>query len=275
MLKLRIFTALGMAVIFVICLYSFSAHIFAVILVPLILLAGWEWSNLAGIESAPYKSVFLLLLFSGLAIAGRSLNFFGEIDLQSGQYWLIAALGLWLVNFIFLWCYPTGSRLWSWPPILALNGLLLLLFTWLAVVVILAQPYGDGLLFLGIGVVVFADIGGYFGGKALGKRQLAPHVSPGKTWEGFVCGLVIQIPLFVGLVLAAPSTMSAGAIALLIFPVALISVFGDLFESMLKRQSGLKDSSQLLPGHGGILDRIDGVMAGLPLFALLLLSWPR
>ena len=141
-------------------------------------------------------------------------------------------------------------------------------------VLILAQSNGEVLLLLGIGVVVFADVGGYFGGKIFGRRQLAPQVSPGKTWEGFACGIALQIPILMLLVLSPALAMPVGTAALLVFPVALISVFGDLFESMLKRSSGLKDSSSLLPGHGGLLDRMDGVMAGLPLFALLLLTRP-
>ena len=274
MLKLRIFTALAMATTFLLCLHYLSAHVFAVLLVPVLLLAGWEWSNLAGLQSAQSKALYLLLLFLSLASAGSSVNFFAEINLEFGIQLMAAALGLWLLNFVFLWSYPTTSAIWSRPLLLALNGLLLLVFTWLAVVLILAQTNGNLFLLLGIGVIVFADVGGYFGGKIFGRRQLAPQVSPGKTWEGFACGIAIQIPIFVLLVQSPALAMPVETAALLVFPVALISVFGDLFESMLKRSSGLKDSSRLLPGHGGLLDRIDGVMAGLPLFAWLLLTRP-
>ena len=274
MLKLRIFTALAMAIIFVLCLHYLSAHVFAVLLVPVLLLAGWEWSNLARLQSAFSKALYLLLLFLSLAAAGSSVNFFAEINLEVGKQLMATALGLWLLNFVFLWSYPTARAIWSRPLLLALNGLLLLVFTWLAVVLILAQSNGALLLLLGIGVIVFADVGGYFGGKIFGRRQLAPRVSPGKTWEGFACGIAIQIPILMLLVLSPALAMSVETAALLVFPVALISVFGDLFESMLKRSSGLKDSSSLLPGHGGLLDRMDGVMAGLPLFALLLLTRP-
>ena len=274
MLKLRIFTALALATTFLLCLYYLSAHVFAVLLVPVLLLAGWEWSNLARLRSALSKALYLLLLFLSLAAAGSSVNFFAEINLEVGKQLMAAALGLWLLNIVFLWSYPTALTLWSKPLLLALNGLLLLIFTWLAVVLILAQSNGELLLLLGIGVVVFADVGGYFGGKIFGRRQLAPQVSPGKTWEGFACGIALQIPILMLLVLSPALAMPVGTAALLVFPVALISVFGDLFESMLKRSSGLKDSSSLLPGHGGLLDRMDGVMAGLPLFALLLLTRP-
>lgn len=274
MLKLRIFTALAMAAGFLLCLHYLSAHVFAVLLVPVLLLAGWEWSNLAGLQSAQSKALYLLLLFLSLAVAGSRVNFFAEIDLEVGRQLMVGALGLWLLNFVFLWSYPTALVIWSRPLLLALNGLFLLIFTWLAVVLILAQAKGQLFLLLGIGVIVFADVAGYFGGKIFGRRQLAPQVSPGKTWEGFACGIAIQIPIFVWLVQSPMLAMPVETAALLVFPVALISVFGDLFESMLKRSSGLKDSSRVLPGHGGLLDRIDGVMAGLPLFAWLLLTRP-
>ena len=124
---------------------------------------------------------------------------------------------------------------------------------------------------LAILVVVLADLGGYFAGNFLGRHKLAALVSPGKTWEGFLGGLVLQVVLILILKIGFP-TLSVVDLTILIIPVALSSVVGDLFESMLKRHSGVKDSSSLLPGHGGVLDRIDGVMAALPMFWVLLLQ---
>jgi phosphatidate cytidylyltransferase len=128
---------------------------------------------------------------------------------------------------------------------------------------------GAWLLLLAIAIIVLADVGGYIAGNLLGKHKLAPIISPGKTWEGFAGGLLLQLPLIAALLWLLPDTEIKNWL-ILVFPVALYSVLGDLFESMVKRQSGVKDSSQLLPGHGGVLDRIDGIMAGMPLFALLL-----
>src|SRR5690606_18739088 len=116
-----------------------------------------------------------------------------------------------------------------------------------------------------------ADVGAYFAGKTFGKRKLAPKVSPGKSWEGFFGGLATS--LLLTLVVGLQQGWQSGALLLCLGGAALVvagSVIGDLTESMFKRQSGIKDSSNLLPGHGGVLDRIDSLTAAIPLFAVLL-----
>jgi phosphatidate cytidylyltransferase len=138
------------------------------------------------------------------------------------------------------------------------------------VVSILASDYARWGLLVGVIIVVLADVGGFVAGKLFGKHKLAPLVSPGKTWEGFLGGMIFQLILIVGLAVYLPPEISIVKLSLLVFPVALYSVVGDLFESMIKRNSGVKDSGALLPGHGGVLDRIDGIMAALPLYALVL-----
>jgi phosphatidate cytidylyltransferase len=178
-------------------------------------------------------------------------------------------VGLWAIIFLWIQGYPSSAILWSPKPVLGLIGLLLLVATWAAVASILHADNGAWLLLLAIAIIVLADVGGYIAGNLLGKHKLAPIISPGKTWEGFAGGLLLQLPLIAALLWLLPDTEIKNWL-ILVFPVALYSVLGDLFESMVKRQSGVKDSSQLLPGHGGVLDRIDGIMAGMPLFALLL-----
>ncbi|MBP5101982.1 phosphatidate cytidylyltransferase, partial [Pseudomonas protegens] len=116
-----------------------------------------------------------------------------------------------------------------------------------------------------------ADIGAYFSGKAFGKRKLAPQVSPGKSWEGVYGGLALSLVITAVVGLVRDWTLGQMILALLgAAIVVFISVVGDLTESMFKRQSGIKDSSNLLPGHGGVLDRIDSLTAAIPVFAVLL-----
>jgi phosphatidate cytidylyltransferase len=178
-------------------------------------------------------------------------------------------VAFWAIIFLWLQGYPTSSILWSPKPVMALIGLILLVSTWLAIVTILMMQNGKWLLGLAITTVVLADVGGYVVGKLFGRHKLAPTISPGKTWEGLMGGLLFQLLLIAALKILLPDT-DLLKLALLIIPVGLISVVGDLFESMIKRQRGVKDSSALLPGHGGVLDRLDGVMAAMPLFLVIL-----
>jgi len=139
----------------------------------------------------------------------------------------------------------------------------------LALASIISLENGRYLLLLAMAIIILADIGGYIAGNLFGRHKLAPTISPGKTWEGLLGGLALQVLLIMGL-LTYISEINWLNLCLLVFPVALSSVIGDLFESMLKRHRGIKDSSNLLPGHGGFLDRLDGVMAALPLFFVIL-----
>jgi phosphatidate cytidylyltransferase len=156
------------------------------------------------------------------------------------------------------------------PGVLAL-GLACLLLAWLAVVWLHAQPNGHGLLLSLLVLVWLADSAAYFAGRAFGKRKLAPMISPGKTLAGLAGALLAAVLLGAGL---SQADLIAGqgmlAMALLYLVVALVSVAGDLAESAVKRQAGVKDSGQLLPGHGGVLDRIDSLIAAAPVFAALL-----
>jgi phosphatidate cytidylyltransferase len=136
-------------------------------------------------------------------------------------------------------------------------------------VVIRSSPDGSNWMLWMVLLVAFADIGAYFTGRRFGRRKLAPEVSPGKTWEGFWGG-VLTSSLVCGAILVAMGRFNGGWIFIMILLVAL-SVLGDLFESVLKRLRGVKDSGRALPGHGGVLDRIDSAVAVLPYFALILI----
>ena len=151
-------------------------------------------------------------------------------------------------------------------------GLLVLVPTAVACIYIRIQPQGAWLILMVVAVVACADIGAYFSGRAFGKHKLAPAVSPGKSWEGFWGGLGCSMLL--ALVVAHATNGDNWWILLaLVIPTSLASVLGDLVESMIKRHRGLKDSSHILPGHGGLMDRLDSLTAAAPVFALgLMLS---
>jgi phosphatidate cytidylyltransferase len=268
MFKQRVITAVALAAAFLAMLLNLSALAFSLVISLLVVIAGWEWSNLMKLSSAVGKAGYLLLLSLSMAAASHWLGMFERFDQARAQQMFQVAAALWAIIFLWIQGYPSSAILWSSRPILGLLGLLLLTFTWAAVASILHHESGQWLLLLAIAIIALADIGGYLAGNLLGKHKLAPIISPGKTWEGFAGGMSFQLLLIVGLVIVLPDVVLS-SLFILIIPVALYSVLGDLFESMLKRHSGVKDSSQLLPGHGGVLDRIDGIMAALPLFALL------
>lgn len=270
MLRLRIITALCMVAIFLPALFLMPSMLFSIATVPLVLVAGWEWSRLVKIRSVIARIGYLLLIVMTLFAASLWLGLPDTFDPQRAQQLLLVAVGVWA--FIFLWIqgYPSSAILWSARPILGLLGLILLGFTWIAIVTILNYQSGQWLLLLAIVIIVLADVGGFFAGKYFGKHKLAPIISPGKTWEGFVGGLLLEGVLVGSLVWYLSDHVTVLGLSLLVIPVALYSVLGDLFESMIKRHSGVKDSGRLLPGHGGVLDRIDGVMAALPMFGLIL-----
>lgn len=270
MLRLRIITALCMLAVFLPALFFMPPMLFSIATVPLVLAAGWEWGRLAKIRSVAARVGYLLLIVISLFVASYWLGLPDTFDPERAQQLLLVAVGVWA--FIFLWIqgYPSSAILWSARPVLGLLGLILLAFTWIAIVTILDYESGQWLLLLAVVIIALADIGGFFAGKYFGKHKLAPIISPGKTWEGFAGGLVLEVILVGSLVWFMFGNVSVIGLWLLVISVALYSVLGDLFVSMIKRHSGVKDSGQLLPGHGGVLDRIDGVMAGLPMFGLIL-----
>ena len=277
MLKQRLMTAVMLVAGFLLLLFNLDPLWFCVAVVPVVMLAGWEWTNLNAIKTAASKFFYLSALLLSLAGGAFWLNLFNSVDslesldMHRGQQLMLLASILWAIIFLWVQGYPSSAIIWAAKPVLAVLGLLLLVATWLSIVLIIHQPQGQWLLLLAVAIVSLADIGGYVAGNLFGKHKLAPVVSPGKTWEGFFGGLSFQLILIAALMLFMPVGVSLTALLLLIIPVSLYSVLGDLFESMLKRHQGVKDSSQILPGHGGILDRIDGLMAALPLFILLYL----
>jgi len=269
--KQRVITAVILVLGFLGLLFSLSSLHFSLVVAPIVLLAGWEWSNLMGISATRHRLAYITLLALALAAAALILNLFASLDVAMAQNLCLAASILWAVIFLWVQGYPSSAILWSPRPVLGLLGLLLLSFTWVAIALLVHLPHGAWLLLFAVVVVALADIGGYVAGNLFGKHKLAVLVSPGKTWEGFFGGILLQCVLIVLLSQFMPQQITLTMLVALVIPVSLYSVLGDLFESMVKRHSGVKDSGNILPGHGGVLDRIDGLIAALPLFALLFL----
>jgi len=269
MFKQRFATASVLALLFICALVFSSTATFVSCIMLVVLIAGWEWSNLARIESTVGRLSFLLALLLSMLLIASFVGIYNENNFALSYQICFLSVILWAVIFLWLQGYPSSAILWSSKPIMVCLGLFLLASTWLALSAIVSLENGRYLLLLAVSIIVLADVGGYIAGKLFGRHKLAATISPGKTWEGLVGGLILQGCLIAVLVQFF-TDVSLLSLCFLVFPVALSSVIGDLFESMLKRHRGIKDSSNFLPGHGGFLDRLDGVMAALPLFFVIL-----
>ncbi len=228
-------------------------------LLVFVVLAGWEWSRLVG-----FKGVAQVLFCAVLAVV--AVLFYFQFQLQI--IIILAGLLGWLVALALLIRYRQGMSLYRenrW--LLRIAAFLVLVPSWLALVNL--QQQSPFLVLYLIFLVATADSGAYFAGRAWGKHKLAPQLSPGKTIEGVMGGVAgVMLLSLGGYLLLGISGVSPVYFVLLSLVTGLFSVAGDLFESLVKREAGMKDSGSILPGHGGILDRIDGLLAALPLFTL-------
>lgn len=260
MLKQRLLTAAVLLVVLAVLLAAPAIWLDAVLWLAMAA-AGWEWGRLNAATSPWLCGLATLLLAAVLWTAGGNLPIvlWGLVALA----WLLGG-GLVLSRGVARW-----SGLPQWGRLLF--GVLLLAFSWLALVQ--WHALGRNALLSVLALVWAADTGAYAAGRLFGRHKLAPGISPGKTWEGVAGGLVFAL----GGALLVHATLGPGWPALpqllaVALPTVLFSIVGDLFESMIKRQHGAKDSGNLLPGHGGVLDRIDSLTAAAPIF-LLCLSW--
>lgn len=278
MLKQRVITALIMAGLFLGAIFFLHTAALAALFGLLVLAGGWEWSRLAGWESRPARAAFVLVL--GLLLAGLYLHcqLGGEPTRERVQPVLGLACLWWSFALLWIRSYPASAALWSNRFMRSLIGLLILAPAWTAAIYLLSYPRGGILLVVMVLIVASADIGAYFTGKQFGRHKLAPAVSPAKTWEGFwggeACAALVGVLLWLSLP-AQGAHISLPAALIIVLTTAVASVLGDLSVSMVKRESGAKDSGSLLPGHGGILDRLDSLCGAAPVFALglLLAGW--
>jgi len=264
----------------------YFAGFLSLILLPALL----EWGTLMGltrrVQQSAWIACFAIILLVMLLVLTRSMD---SPDAQAAMLFdtrimtILMALAtlFWLWVFLVISRYPRGQQVWEARWKIGLMGIACLLPTWLGLFYLkLLAPSGI-LVFILVALVSVVDIGAYFSGRAWGRKKLAPLLSPGKSWAGFWGGLASCLTLSIGILLwlhFADQTLSAELWILLMacaMLLAVLSVVGDLFESMLKRHRGLKDSGRTLPGHGGVLDRIDSLVAATPVYVLALIMLSR
>ena len=267
MLKTRIFTAICVLLLFLAALFYLSSIFWMAFILALVVIGSWEWSRLA--KFTLFGSI-LYLVFT--ALIGGELLFILSRAVLTNPY-----------STIFLWFYAATFVFWllGAPILLKLNHsvknpILLILTGWLILFPTCLALYQlraiDPFLLLGFMMTVWiSDTAAYFVGRKLGTHKLAPIISPGKTWEG-VAGAIIAVFIYA---LAWNYLIGEKSEVMLLVPLlltlAVLGIIGDLFESLMKRQAGIKNSGNILPGHGGILDRIDALTSTLPVAILAVL----
>jgi phosphatidate cytidylyltransferase len=301
MLAQRIATALVLLAVLVASLASSSVVPFALLMLVMVLAAAWEWGRLSGLEqgaSLALAAAAALVILATIWVGGL------PVDLRPGVAgerldggharvidtpplgWWVAALA-WMAGLALVLRAGVGGWLDASRLLRIVTGLAILVATWWAVVIV--RAFGINFLLSTLVIVWASDIAAYFGGKAwggkvFGPRKLAPSISPGKTWEGAVSGMVGALVVSLSWVLVVDARVPAGHPSLqgllvqrhgwmlmlaAVVVVTIAGILGDLFESLVKRAAGAKDSSRLLPGHGGVLDRVDALLPVLPIAVAL------
>ncbi|MBA6225122.1 MULTISPECIES: phosphatidate cytidylyltransferase [unclassified Colwellia] len=288
MLKQRIITALILAPAAIWAIFYLSLINFAAVMLVVMAIGAWEWGPLMGFANKRRRLAFVAITSILIATLWHFLPLeqlwhAPKLLLEQANIVLWLAVAWWLLSAGLTFLYPRYSAFWSsHRSVRGIFGCLTLIPTWLAFMVLRSSDYqvdsyhGAQLLMFLLLMVWSADVGAYFVGKSIGKRKLLPNVSPGKTLEGFLGGVI-----FACVMVAVAGYIIDWSIAQyrVVIPVTIlittISVLGDLNESMFKRQAGVKDSGTILPGHGGVLDRIDSLTATAPIYALcyVYLGW--
>jgi len=265
MLKQRVLTAIPLAALVIWGILTQPENIIFYSLLVVILISGWEWARLSGVKNAGLRALYAVVITAGA--------FFSQQFISSYPQWINSLLLLvvtgWLVAIYHMFSKGPQPANQSLSVVKLFVGVVALITP--VVALMLVRSESAQWLFYCLSIVWIADVGAYFSGKRYGKNKLAPKLSPGKTREGmygaviataayaFMAGLFFDLKIIEILMLLIISTLAT-----------IISVAGDLFVSLLKREKDLKDTGNILPGHGGILDRIDSVLTSAPLLALLL-----
>lgn len=272
MLKQRVITAAALLLVFFGVLSASQTWVFASFMALVVILAAWEWARLSGFEgvqaiiaSLPVLLVCVLMLLS-------------QRYAEKISFWMFVAMVVWSLCLLLLATYMlhTGISIWKKTPtwLRLTMGWVTLVMAWLAVIHIHAL-FGVVYMLSVLALVWVADIAAYFFGRAFGKRKLAVNISPGKSWEGALGGILGGQVLAFAVAFGAAQypnfytdiQQQYGSVALAFITAGLtgVSIAGDLLESLMKRSMGVKDSSNLLPGHGGMLDRLDALLPVLPM----------
>ena len=272
MLKTRIITALILLLLFLLALFFLPTWGWAALVIVIVMQGVSEWVRLAGFSARGATIYWWFSLFIMSSLVGLEIT---HASHQQGLHLFIYCLSafFWL-NVVPVW-FKSG-RQFRYPLLLGVIGWAVLIPTGLAMMDL--RTYSPWWLLGVMGLVWTADISAYFSGRKFGKHKLAPNISPGKTWEGVV-GAILGVTVYVISIAYFSSALTTDELSGLAWPswlllswcLVALAVLGDLFESAIKRQAGVKDSGALLPGHGGLLDRVDALTSTLPLVALVLL----
>ncbi len=280
MLKQRLITALILLPLALYCVFGLALEWFAAVITVVMLGAAWEWSPIMGLRRPISRALYTLsvaVLLVALQWYIPVSDIWHEKELNPVYFWLLVAGSIWwAVATLLVLNYPSSRRLWSRTrSIVGVFGYLTLVPAAAGMFAVRSLNYASEPLFGGF-VLLFilllvwaADVGAYFAGVRYGRNKLMPAVSPGKTMEGLLGGVALAfvVMMVVAQWVQIPAEQYSGFYFTGLLTVV-VSVFGDLTESMFKRCAGVKDSGALLPGHGGLLDRIDSLTAALPVFTL-------
>ena len=272
MLKTRILTAAVLLLLLLLALFFLPMWGWAVMVIVMVMQGVTEWVRLAGFSARVAKIYWWLSLFIMSSLVWWEITYSSN---QQGLHLFIYSLSV----FFWLTIVPVWfkiGRQFRYPLLLGVVGWVVLIPTGLALMDL--RAYSPWWLLGVMGLVWMADISAYFSGRKFGKHKLAPTISPGKTWEGVV-GAILGVTVYVVSIAYFSSALATEELSGLAWPSWLLfswflvglAVLGDLFESSIKRQSGVKDSGALLPGHGGLLDRVDALTSTLPMVAMVLL----
>jgi len=285
LLKQRIITALILAPLVLFAILFLPLTGFEICIAFVVGLGAWEWAALSGLTGRVSKGIYTLLLFAACLylawlVPTEQVWYQGEVHHLYKQILLFAG-AWWFLSLLMIIAYPEYSAFWRNSIVFrAIFGVLTLIPTWVAIVTLrttlhdIDPLYGASLIFYVLGIVWAADIGAFFIGVKFGRHKLRPNVSPGKTLEGLMGGIAASSAIIGFAALHYQVDPSRIWLHILIGGLTVaVSALGDLNESMFKRCVGMKDSGTLLPGHGGVLDRIDSLTAAFPVFTLCYVLW--